>query len=397
MQQHTIAAGLIALLFIQSAQAADYEHYVIKMIEVADLGTLGGDEGVANDINDLGEIVGWSYDSAGRQRAFIDRGDGMQDLMPTLEVQFVANGINNLTQVVGDFTGLRAKDTSAFYWEHAIFFVQLHEAVDPKDAPYCGTGASAKAINDAGVIAGIRKVGCNPPGTYIHQAARWQNYASPWEKLSYAKTPANYYAHDINNSGLIVGEDKHGIFSWTGAWVWEAGTISDVPLPFAYAPEWFLLSTPRALGINDNGRVVGSVELKPQGMGTEDTVTRAFWWSGATPDAEQLPIFDNTRNSTAFEINKQQFTVGYADRQSAAFLPRQKRAVIWHTDIGIHQLPLPPGGGGTLLSPNPCEAFAVNDRNSSGLIQAVGYCRVNGKRKAMRWNIWTSIVTNSQF
>jgi uncharacterized membrane protein len=151
----------------------------------------------------------------------------------------------------------------------------------------------------------------------------------------------------------------------------------------------------RAFGINDSSRVVGDVKVKPQGFGTDETVRRAFYWNGTSQSSYELEIFANSKNSTAYEINNQGFIVGSADRHNTYVLGVQRRAVVWHNDIGITQLPLP--SGGTLLSPTICEAYAVGDRKTNGVVQAVGYCRIDGKRRAIRWNIGTSLVTVPQF
>jgi len=408
MRRHSIASGVAASLITSLASAADYEHYVIKKVEIFDLGTLGGDESVANDINDLGEVVGWSYDSIDKMRAFIDRGDGIQALMPVMQGEYAANGINNHTHVVGEFIG-HSRDPadfepgSAFYWEPEVFLVFLDD-VQPNLKEVCKSdggevGANAKAINDAGVIVGFRIITC--PGAYREKAVRWETYASPWQELK-ASPPKDFWAEDhwasdINSSGRIVGWDndssKLGMSKATGAWTWM-GTPFDVPNPVTMPPEWYEPHSQKAFGVNDGSRVVGRATLHPQGENTQEWVTRAYWWSGELQwPAIQLPIFADTKNSAAYEINNQEFIVGYADRQTATFLPRQKRAVVWHADFGIKQLPTLPGG--TLVSSKDCEALAVNKRNSSGLVQAVGYCQLNGKRHAVRWDILTAVVTIS--
>lgn len=57
MKLPTIA---IAAVFLVCASAHAAPQYAVSGVTLTDLGTLGGAEGVALDLNDSGEIVGWS-------------------------------------------------------------------------------------------------------------------------------------------------------------------------------------------------------------------------------------------------------------------------------------------------------------------------------------------------
>jgi probable HAF family extracellular repeat protein len=395
MWRRAIVIALSLLSFAQLANGADLEKYVIKEIKVVDLGTLGGDESVANDINDVGEIAGWSRDSAGKQRAFIYRNGGMQTLLGlSNDLESVANGINNHARIVGYFADPAHNTAHAFYWGGSSWYTQLHEAVD-EDPSLCATGARAKAINDYGVIVGIRKVGCNPPDPFIERAVKWSNYKSAWTDLMpHVHAPVSFYAHDVNDNGVIVGEETVAQMTSVGGFTWEATTVGAVPFPPPSATQWYNHEDQSALGINESGRIVGSFEKFPLGYGTEDEVTRAFWWSGSALNSEELPIFPDTTNSTAYELNKNGFIVGYADRKNSSSPFTYKRAVVWHPDFGIAQLPPLSILGRKRVSAGNCEAYAVNDRNDEGVVQAVGYCRIEGKQRALRWDISTVVVSS---
>ena len=62
-----------ALLFCAAANSAP--HFVVNYVSVKDIGTIGGPIAGARDINDRGEIVGWSYDAAGAEHAFSTRAE----------------------------------------------------------------------------------------------------------------------------------------------------------------------------------------------------------------------------------------------------------------------------------------------------------------------------------
>ena len=70
---------------------------------MVDLGSLGGPESWANNVNNGGQIVGYSsIDASGTQHAFLHNGSGpLIDLGTLGGPQSVAWGINNLGQVVG--------------------------------------------------------------------------------------------------------------------------------------------------------------------------------------------------------------------------------------------------------------------------------------------------------
>ncbi len=90
--------------------------YLWSQNEVRDLGTLGGEESQAFDINYLGQIVGQSQTNEGETRAFIYSNGTMEILGPTGWRYSTANAINDLGQVIG--TAILSRNSSrAFLWE----------------------------------------------------------------------------------------------------------------------------------------------------------------------------------------------------------------------------------------------------------------------------------------
>lgn len=380
-----VAGSLLA----STSVAAPTWKYAITDVKVTDLHESAGKESVANDINDHGEIVGWSDTPEGWHHGVLWRNDQMEVITPYEGYLGEARGINNLTQIVGFLRPLSQTIPHAFHWDARSGLNLLNTAYTTEGEagnPNCATAGDAKAINDSGVITGLRFGGCHPPEPHIARAARWMGWWAPWEQIiPLGSGGKQNFAYNINSAGVIVGWDKDGNTS-TGAFHWSQGTGSDaVPFPVVPPPQWVEPSRMKAYGINDSSRIVGSAKVNLTHDVPPESLTLAFYWDGVGSQATWLPPL-NKGESVAFEVNNDAFSVGYSDN-------RDRWAVIWHGHLGVRSLPMPPGAGNGLgLTGKHCEALAVNNRNPAGLIQAVGYCEVGGARHAVRWDITTQKI-----
>jgi probable HAF family extracellular repeat protein len=192
---------------------------------LSDLGSLGGYSG-ANAINDKGIIVGFSSNKVdGNAHAFLyDRGR-MKDIDPVNAGDFTstesyAHDINNFNKVVGEFL---TQDQAAFhaFLYRAGAFTDLGAAGSPQTTAY--------AINDGGVVVGITFV------PYIDRCLGPQS-------LKYV--PCTKYK-------------QH-------AFVYANGKLTDLN-DLVDAPGWELTW---ALDVNDRGQIAG--------YGTSGGSSRAF-------------------------------------------------------------------------------------------------------------------------
>jgi probable HAF family extracellular repeat protein len=111
-----------------------------------DLGTLGGSGGRADAINDHGDVAGESQTASGDQHAFLWRAKtaAMIDLGTLGGATSVAYGINDRGQIVGEST-TAGGETHAFVWQHGAM----------RDlGTLGGSYSSAADINSKGKIAG---------------------------------------------------------------------------------------------------------------------------------------------------------------------------------------------------------------------------------------------------
>ncbi len=93
-------AGYIG--FINGSEVQFHATFWPDPATVKDLGTLGGNDSYANDINDSGTVVGRSQIATGEDRAFVWHADfGMQSLGTLGGDYSVASGINSTGQIVG--------------------------------------------------------------------------------------------------------------------------------------------------------------------------------------------------------------------------------------------------------------------------------------------------------
>jgi len=384
---------------------------------------LGGHDSFAEDINDLGDVVGSSDDSANKQRAFIHLDGQMLSIhdpggWPSFNYA-LAKSINNSRVVVGTYYVNAANYPRPFYYYPGIWLSPMPRDATPgtPNSPN-SWGADALALNDYDYIAGAaRNANPNPSqgtqGICNEQLAVWwfgasynpaglfcipdSDYDGEWEDQGIA--PA---VNDINNSNSMVGTDA-GLTPQSMFLKKSQQPVIAIPPtpPFANQGGPFGI----ALGLNDKNWVVGS--FGHTAGGSTNGAIHAFLWNGVSATSQDLGLLPGGTGSQAFEINEQNMVVGDADRTYTFGSQSHSRslAFIWHSTFGMVGLPglsyQSIGGVGSLQAsaPNNCNARSINDRKeSNGLVQVAGSCKTStGKWHAVRWEITVSRIQIIQF
>jgi probable HAF family extracellular repeat protein len=152
------ASGQIAGLFFVHPPSADPLHaFLFTGGERLDLGTLpGGAESGAEDVNNAGEVVGWSRSATSDERAFLYTGGVMHDLGTLGGSTSHAYAINDLGQVVGTSRDARGFP-QAFVWSGGVMR-NLNDLVPPIPGGFLW---DARGINNRGQIAAYGLVNAN--------------------------------------------------------------------------------------------------------------------------------------------------------------------------------------------------------------------------------------------
>jgi probable HAF family extracellular repeat protein len=179
-----------------------------------DLGTLGGTYTVPTDINDRGQVVGWSrQDFAAPAHAFFWDQGTVQDLgeivvVGSTQPKFNQVRINQRGQVLG----IRPEG-GAFLWDNGVTqTVAL---------------AFASGLNDEGQVAGW--VWHDSAGVRMRRAAVWENgVVTELGTVGGAES----WANDISNSGWVVGGSLTGPNEFgtaeRHAFRWRDGVMEDL-------------------------------------------------------------------------------------------------------------------------------------------------------------------------
>jgi probable HAF family extracellular repeat protein len=208
----------------------------------------------ARAVNDRGEVVGFSETVRGRQtvHAFLWIDGVMSDLgegAGSFETSR-AFAINNLTQIVGNFTSApdpdwedERREPRAFLW-HGGFRRDLGTLNGHK-------GSSALALNDEGQVVGWS--GSESDG--IFEAVLWSG--GRINGLGVLEGDEISVARDINNQGQVIG--------WSGTadgsrrpFLWHEGQMLDLNAALPGREAWRLRE---AVAINDSGWIAGTAEF----------------------------------------------------------------------------------------------------------------------------------------
>ena len=245
------------------------ELFVI-MAKTTDLGTLGGTQSEALGINNLTQVVGWSYVASGVEHAFLwTKEGGMRDLGTLGGTTSRAYAINDKGQVVGASANA-AGQTHAFLWTAAA---GMQDIGTPG-----GTRSQALAINENGDIAGTDMFYQG-----FENAVVWIGGVQEYLGTPYTRATA------INNALQVVG---YGGLSTSTAYLWTKSggvwTSEAIPAPTGG-------NTSLAYGINELGQIAG-------GFRAATGSRHAFSWTRAGGSIE-LPPIPNGKENWAYAID----------------------------------------------------------------------------------------------
>lgn len=305
-------AAVCALLLAAAASAlAQGTDARLPQYEIRDLGTLGGPEAAALDINELGGIVGWSDREDGARVGFrLDPG------LPMFQLAYFGDGAatalsNYPEEACGWSTHYLTGNRRAVYF----IFDLIVEIGAPGGEP-----SQANDVNDNGLVVGwLDETG------FVRRAWTWSGSTGFAFLPPLGNGPGE--AHAVNEAGQVVGVSElydagMRAVRWSGGQVLDLGTLGGV--------------NSSASGINNLGQVVGQSE-------TARMTTHAFLWLpapayGRPAGMHDLGVLRGFARSEACEINDRGRVVGRLVGRAGDEGREIERAFVWDAGFGMRDL-----------------------------------------------------------
>lgn len=283
-----VAPGTATISLTAGARSARVQVVAERPYTLRYLGTLGGRESEARNINQAGQVVGRAQDAQGVWQAFLWESGAMRALPSSGPSD--AYDINDRGQVAGESGG------RAVLWQNGGV-VDLHRW--GRD-----TVSSARAVGERGTVAGTASpTGCGRSCVGFG----WVLGAGQLTILT------SRYPSAINRSDVVAGSEGAG--SSSRAFVLQDGQLIHLTDP-PTGPARVVIGGV-AEDINDLGQVVGAFTVPNSG----DAFHAFVWENGVRTDLGTL----SGTLSWATGINNRGEVIGWSEYRSSSYRP----AVLW--------------------------------------------------------------------
>lgn len=255
---------------------------------VTDLGTLGGTFGQAYNLNNKGEVVGWSSTGGVPTSAFIWRKGRMTDLGTFGGIVSQASAISDKGDVVGnsetsavDPLGEEFCGGQDYNQDQSVCLPFLWSKGVMSPLPTLGgNNGIAFGVNNRGQVVGqvenaVHDPTCVAPQVLQFKPVMWENGEA--HALPTVPGYPDGIAQAINDNGQVVGVSTDCVFTRAHGLLWQHGKYTDLGN---------LGGTQMApSSINNRGQVIGSADLPPGGI-----IFHVFLWqSGVVRDIGTIP------------------------------------------------------------------------------------------------------------